>query len=144
MLQACGECGAILAGCDDARVRAGAELGRNFGIAFQIIDDLLDYGFGALNLDKRTFSDLKNGNVTLPLILFFAECSAQEKAKMKELLANSQLEGNQVQIKRMLEAHGAFEKARDIAVERINSCMPFLEACRTPKPPATCARSAAS
>ena len=126
LLQACGECGAILAGFDDNMVRAGAELGRNFGIAFQIIDDLLDYGFGAENLDKRTFSDLKNGNFTLPLILFFADCTAAERAKMRELLSTSHLESVQEQIKRMLESRQAFVKARDIAVERINACMPFL------------------
>jgi octaprenyl-diphosphate synthase len=127
LLQACGECGAILAGCDDAMVKAGAELGRNFGIAFQIIDDLLDYGFGAENLDKRTFSDLKNGNFTLPLILFFAGCTVPERQKMRELLGQSHLEASQSQIKLMLENHQAFRKARDIAVERINACMPFLE-----------------
>lgn len=127
LLQACGECGAILAGFDDAMIRSGAELGRNFGIAFQIIDDLLDYGFGAENLDKRTFSDLKNGNFTLPLILFFAGCLPAERARMRELLANPQLESAQEQIKRMLESHRAFEKARGIAVERVNACMPFLE-----------------
>lgn len=126
LLQACGECGAILAGFDDAMVRDGAELGRNFGIAFQIIDDLLDYGFGAENLDKRTFSDLKNGNFTLPLILFFSECSVSERAKMRELLAQPGLESSQVQVKRMLEARGVFAKARDIAVERLNAGMPFL------------------
>lgn len=126
LLQACGECGAILAGLDDAGLKAGAELGRNFGIAFQIIDDLLDYGFGAENLDKRTFSDLKNGNVTLPLILFFAACTREEKEKMKELLAHGQLEDSQIQIKRMLDSRRAFEEARDIAIEKINACMPFL------------------
>src|SRR5690606_31557677 len=49
LIMACGECGAILAGFDDDKVRSGSELGRNFGIAFQIIDDLLDFGFGAEN-----------------------------------------------------------------------------------------------
>lgn len=126
LLQACGECGSILAGFDDSMVRDGAELGRNFGIAFQIIDDLLDYGFGAENLDKRTFSDLKNGNFTLPLILFFAECSSAEKTEMRELLAQPGLESSQIRIKRILDARGAFAKARDIAVERISAGMPFL------------------
>lgn len=127
LLQACGECGAILAGFDDAMIRGGSELGRNFGIAFQIIDDLLDYGFGAENLDKRTFSDLKNGNFTLPLILFFRDSTAAERTRMHELLADSQLESSHEQIKGMLQSRQAFQKARDIAVERINSCMPFLE-----------------
>jgi octaprenyl-diphosphate synthase len=127
LLQACGECGAILAGCDDAEVRQGAELGLNFGMAFQIIDDLLDFGYGALNLDKRTFSDLKNGYVTLPVILFFASCTPAERETMHTLLANAGQEQNQQRITRLLELNGAFDKARDMAVARINACMPFLE-----------------
>ncbi|HLP43620.1 MAG TPA: polyprenyl synthetase family protein [Fibrobacteria bacterium] len=127
LLQACGECGAILAGFDDAMVKGGAELGKNFGIAFQIIDDLLDYGFGAENLDKRTFSDLKNGTFTLPVLLFFRDCGAADRDRMRELLAIRQQESAQEQIKRMLEAQGTFGKARDIAVARITACMPFLE-----------------
>ena len=127
LLQACGECGAILAGFDEPMVRAGAEVGRNFGMAFQIIDDLLDYGYGAENLDKRTFSDLKNGYFTLPLILFFSDCDHGEREAMLALLANPGMESNQVRIKAMLESHMAFQKARDIAVEKVNACMPFLD-----------------
>lgn len=127
LLQACGECGAILAGCDDAGVRQGVELGLNFGMAFQIIDDLLDFGFGALNLDKRTFSDVKNGYVTLPVILFFETCSPADRETMNGLLANASQEQDQVRIASLLERSGAFDRAREMAVARINACMPFLE-----------------
>jgi octaprenyl-diphosphate synthase len=127
LLQACGECGAILAGFDDADIRKGTELGLNFGMAFQIIDDLLDFGFGALNLDKRTFSDLKNGYVTLPVILFFESCTPAQREAMHALLGAAGQEQNQIRIKQLLEANGAFDKARDMAVARINACMPFLE-----------------
>lgn len=127
LLQACGECGAILAGCDEVGVRQGAELGLNFGMAFQIIDDLLDFGFGAENLDKRTFSDLKNGYATLPLILFFTTASPADRESMRALLAEARQEQSQIRIKRLLEAAGAFDRARDMAISRINACMPFLE-----------------
>jgi octaprenyl-diphosphate synthase len=108
-------------------VRSGAEVGRNFGMAFQIIDDLLDFGYGAENLDKRTFSDLKNGYFTLPLILFFSSCDSAERQRMLSLLTTSELESSQLRINEMLESHLCFQKARDIAVAKINACMPFLE-----------------
>ncbi len=126
LLQACGECGAILAGFDDSMVRSGSEVGRNFGMAFQIIDDLLDYGYGAENLDKRTFSDVKNGYFTLPLILFFSSCNKQDREKMLALLGSAVQVSSQVQINQLLESHSAFTKARDIAVAKINACLPFL------------------
>ncbi len=127
LIQACGECGAILAGFDESMVRSGAEVGRNFGMAFQIIDDLLDYGYGAENLDKRTYSDVKNGYFTLPLILFFSSCDPAEKIEMLALLASAGQESAQVRINALLESHMAFQKARDIAVAKINACMPFLD-----------------
>lgn len=127
LIMACGECGAILAGFDDDKVRSGSELGRNFGIAFQIIDDLLDFGFGAENLDKRTFSDLKNGYFTLPLILYFETCNAEERREMMSLLSTASQEDTQLRIKRLLESKMIFARARDIAVSKINACMPFLE-----------------
>jgi geranylgeranyl pyrophosphate synthase len=127
LLMACGECGAILAGYDDARVRGGLELGRDFGMAFQIIDDLLDFGYGAENLDKRTYSDLKNGYFTLPLILFFESCTPAERQRMLDLLATAGSASSQAEITGLLESCMAFQKARDIAIAKINACMPFLE-----------------
>lgn len=127
LIQACGECGSILAGFSEDQVLAGANVGRDFGMAFQIIDDLLDYGYGAENLDKRTFSDLKNGYFTLPMILFFAHCNAAEKQSMLELLSSAGQVSTQEKINSHLEAHGSFQKARDIAVAKINDCLPFLE-----------------
>ncbi len=127
LIQACGECGAVLAGFSPSQVEAGAEVGRNFGVAFQIIDDLLDFGYGAENLDKRTFSDVKNGYFTLPLILFFQSCDAGEREKMLGLLTSSTLESSQIQINTLLQNRQAFQKAREIAVAKINACMPFLE-----------------
>lgn len=135
LLMACGECGAILAGFDESMVREGLELGRNFGMAFQIIDDLLDFGFGAENLDKRTFSDLKNGYFTLPLILFFESCTPAERQRMLGLLATAGTEASQAEIKSLLETRMAFQKARDIAIDKINACMPFLE--KLPESPAS-------
>lgn len=127
LFEACGECGALLAGFDENGIRQGASLGRNFGIAFQIVDDLLDFGVGAVNLDKRTFSDVKNGFLTLPLILFFADCGAEDRARMMALLENPQIETNQIAIHTLLNRHSAFQKANDMAVEKVRSGQAFLE-----------------
>jgi octaprenyl-diphosphate synthase len=127
LFEACGECGAILAGLDENDVRRGATQGRDFGIAFQIVDDLLDFGFGATELDKRTFSDIKNGFLTLPLILFFSDATADERHRMSSLLANAQAESSQLAIHSLLNESGAFQRALEMAVERIQSGQSFLE-----------------
>lgn len=127
LFETCGECGALLAGLDPDAVSGAGRLGRDFGLAFQIIDDLLDFGVGAEHLDKRTFSDAKNGLLTLPLILFLAEASADEKERALSLLAAAHLEENQSALRDLLEARGAFEGARDMALSHVRSGQAYLE-----------------
>ncbi len=99
------------------------------------MDDLLDFGIGALNLDKRTFSDVKNGFLTLPLILFFDECGPDERARMLALLENPQVEANQLAVRALLNEHSAFQKAHEMALEKLLSGQAFLESL--PETPAS-------
>jgi octaprenyl-diphosphate synthase len=127
LFEACGECGALLAGFGPEEARRAAGLGRDFGLAFQIIDDLLDYGVGAEGLDKRTFSDLQNGLLTLPLILYLTDAAPEAKSRMLSMLAQPQLNGNQTDIRALLEASGAFERARGMALDHVRAGLAFLE-----------------
>jgi geranylgeranyl pyrophosphate synthase len=127
LFESCGECGALLSGQDEAGVRRGAELGRGFGIAFQIVDDMLDFGLGDEGLGKRTFSDVKNGYQTLPLILFFAECSPDARLEMKMLLEGARPETQRARIRELLEEYSVFQKARGMAAGHVLSGMPYLE-----------------
>lgn len=63
---------AIISGCNEAVQSSAAEFGHNFGLAFQIVDDVLDYESSPLLLGKPVSNDLKQGLVTCP-ILFAAE-----------------------------------------------------------------------
>lgn len=127
LFEACGECGALLAGFEPGDVRRSAQLGRDFGLAFQIVDDLLDYGVGASGLDKRTFSDLQNGLLTLPLILYLTDAPPDAKARMLAMLSQPQRNGNQADIHSLLDASGAFGRARGMALEHVRAGLAFLE-----------------
>ena len=59
---------AILAGADAANERALHDYGRSLGVAFQLVDDALDYSGDAANLGKNVGDDLAEGKPTLPLI----------------------------------------------------------------------------
>jgi geranylgeranyl pyrophosphate synthase len=135
LFAACGECGALLAGFAPENVPRAAALGRDFGLAFQIVDDLLDFGVGAENLDKRTFSDVQNGLLTLPLILYLNDASAAEKASVLALLGEANLEENQIAIRALLEAHNAFDRAREMALDHVRYGLGFLDTL--PESPAT-------
>jgi octaprenyl-diphosphate synthase len=127
LFEACGECGGLLAGMGPTEVARAADLGSGFGLAFQIVDDLLDFGVGAENLDKRQFSDVKNGLLTLPLILFLNASDAVTKARTLELLAGADREENQRALRAMLEAGNAFDAAREMALDHVRSGLSFLE-----------------
>lgn len=64
------ECGSILSGCTDDQVDALKRYALNFGLAFQIIDDILDFVGDEKLLGKPIGSDLNEGAITLPSIIY--------------------------------------------------------------------------
>jgi octaprenyl-diphosphate synthase len=80
LLAAACEGGAILGGVTRAERRLLAEFGRELGLAFQIRDDALDYEAGSEVLGKPRYADLREGKVTLPLLLALKRCTPAERA----------------------------------------------------------------
>ena len=68
LFSGCAELGAVLAGSNDSVRRGLADYGLQAGLAFQLVDDLLDFTASSEKLGKPVLSDLKEGKVTLPLI----------------------------------------------------------------------------
>jgi geranylgeranyl pyrophosphate synthase len=68
LISACCKGGAIVAGGSDAQIALLEDYGTNLGIAFQIVDDVLDYTGTDASTGKPTGNDLRQGLVTLPLI----------------------------------------------------------------------------
>jgi octaprenyl-diphosphate synthase len=65
------EVGPTLAGRDKAEQAACRSFGMNLGIAFQLVDDALDYGGAAQKLGKNVGDDFREGKITLPVVLAF-------------------------------------------------------------------------
>lgn len=68
LFAAAAQTGAVLAGADDSHERALRRYGLNMGMAFQLMDDVLDYRGNATSLGKNVGDDLAEGKPTLPLI----------------------------------------------------------------------------
>jgi octaprenyl-diphosphate synthase len=68
LFSGCVRLGAVIGRLSDAEEQALAEYGRHVGVAFQLVDDLLDFTASTTQLGKPVLSDLKEGKVTLPLI----------------------------------------------------------------------------
>ncbi len=74
------EVGAILGQRSKAEVAACRSYGLNLGIAFQLIDDALDYGGTSAKLGKNVGDDFREGKITLPVVLAFRRGSEGERA----------------------------------------------------------------
>ncbi len=78
---------AVVAERDEATEAQLASFGRNLGIAFQLVDDVLDYSGGADTMGKAQGDDFREGKVTLPLILAYARGSEAERAFWRDAVA---------------------------------------------------------
>ncbi len=83
---ACTRLGAVLGGQDERTEHLLGEYGRNLGMAFQLVDDLLDFTASEDVLGKPVGNDLREGKVTLPLIYLLGRCTAQEQAKIAKVM----------------------------------------------------------
>lgn len=71
--------GALIADVSDEEIKAAADYGRSLGMAFQLVDDLLDYAGETDLLGKSVGNDLKEGKMTLPLIFFMSNCDEKQR-----------------------------------------------------------------
>jgi octaprenyl-diphosphate synthase len=85
------EVGPILAGRPKAEMAACRAYGTNLGIAFQLIDDALDYGGSSSALGKNVGDDFREGKITLPVVLSFRRGSAEERAFWSRTLEKGEI-----------------------------------------------------
>jgi len=85
------EVGPILAGRAKADVEACRGYGANLGIAFQLIDDALDYGGSAAKLGKNVGDDFREGKITLPVVLSFRRGTEAERDFWRRTLERGEI-----------------------------------------------------
>ncbi|MBN1102889.1 MAG: polyprenyl synthetase family protein [Deltaproteobacteria bacterium] len=81
-------CGGILAGAGPEAIRGLSDFGLNLGIAFQLMDDVLDYSSCEEEFGKPVGKDLREGKITLPLIYALQGMSEQEIDRISEPFRN--------------------------------------------------------
>ena len=127
LIDAAARIGGVLAGFDASMVDECAKMGSHFGIAFQIIDDLLDYGYGSKNMDKAKFTDLSNGLITLPLLYYFDSCSVEERSEMEDMISRASEKGVPEKIIEKLNAKNAFDRAKANAQEHLEKALEIAQ-----------------
>ena len=86
LFQAATHTGAVLAGGDSAEIDAHREFGLHFGMAYQFVDDWLDYAGDAATMGKNAGNDLAEGKLTLPLIHALANGTESQAALIRDSL----------------------------------------------------------
>lgn len=116
LFSAATEVGGVIAGRPEDEVRALFDYGDALGIAFQIVDDLLDY-WGSDATGKNVGDDFRERKLTLPLIKAFASANDEEKAFWKRVIEKGdQRDGDLEHAIGLLNKHGALEATRQEAL----------------------------
>ncbi len=114
------EVGPILAKRAKAEIEACRAYGSNLGVAFQLIDDALDYGGSAVKLGKNVGDDFREGKITLPVVLSFRRGSPAEREFWKRTLEqgdvrDGDLEAALAAMKKHRAIEDTIERARHYA-----------------------------
>lgn len=131
LFEAATEVGAMAGGAQASERKALALYGLELGRAFQLVDDALDYGGAAGALGKNTGDDLREGKMTLPIILSLQAGNNDERAVIKSALGNPQSDAEKVLevvgIMQKYDALNATAKAAETARDKARAALSPLQ-----------------
>ena len=132
------EVGALINDRDDKEIQSLRNFGRNLGVIFQIIDDLLDYSSDEKTLGKDLGNDFFEGKVTLPIILTYKNSSNTDQKIISDLFENNLINAdknydNLKQILEIMKKADAFELTKQKASEFKDFALKDLENFPTSK-----------
>ncbi|MCB9958391.1 MAG: polyprenyl synthetase family protein [Rhodospirillaceae bacterium] len=111
------EVGGLVAGRAEADVAALRSFGMNLGVAFQLVDDVLDYSALQARLGKSVGDDFRDGKMTLPVVLAFQAGSEDERAFWRRTMEEQEIaEGDLDHAIALLRRHAALD--RSVAMAR--------------------------
>jgi octaprenyl-diphosphate synthase len=110
LFSAAAEVGATIANRPSDEQAALKSYGKNLGIAFQLVDDALDYSGDSARLGKSVGDDFREGKITLPIILCFRRGTDEERAFWKRTLTDGDIQdGDLEQAIGLMKKHKAIE-----------------------------------
>lgn len=120
--------GAMLAGADDRLIKAASDFGLNMGIAFQIVDDAMDYTSASSVSGKPAGGDLREGKLTLPLIGYLETLGPERsEALLRDIRAKTLGEADFAKILEGVQSGSHTANARALAGEYANKAARALE-----------------
>ncbi len=118
LFSAATEVGGVIAGAPDAQVRALFDYGDALGIAFQIVDDLLDYGGATDAIGKNVGDEFRERKLTLPVIKAVAKADTEERAFWTRVIEKgAQRDGDLAHAMALIDRHAALQATRAEALD---------------------------
>jgi octaprenyl-diphosphate synthase len=118
LFSACARLGAVAAGADTSVEDKLGEFAWNLGMAFQLIDDMLDFVSSESTLGKPVGGDLKEGKVTLPLVYALETATAPERRAVEAVLRDRNYEQTPFTgVLEMVERCGGVQRTRERAAQ---------------------------
>ena len=112
LFSVCMRLGAILAGATPEQEEQVGRYGRDLGMAFQIVDDVLDLTASESVLGKPVASDLREGKVTMAVIHALERCTSEERRMIETVVEQRAFNGvTHAEILRILERYGSLDSA---------------------------------
>lgn len=110
------EIGGLLANVSEGYIASLGDYGRNLGVAFQLADDVLDYLSEGDQFGKARGTDLKEGKLTLPLIVALRHCKGEERRLIQDALIAGQLEESRLrEIVSLIKNYGGIDYTLKLA-----------------------------
>ncbi len=122
LFEASSRLGAVLAGSPPALEQACADYGQALGTAFQVIDDVLDYDGDPEEMGKNLGDDLREGKVTLPLIIAMQRGTAEQASLVRNAIKNGSVDALP-DIAIIVRETGALEATREAAASQARRAM---------------------
>lgn len=127
LMSAACRCGAIIAGAEKRAVDHLSEFGLNLGIAFQLIDDILDYTSCEEDFGKPVGKDLREGKITLPLIYTLSDLERAEIDRLEYLFSNHKADDDDYKkLITKVRNSGIIERIRSDAKGYVDKAISFL------------------
>lgn len=126
LFEASARLAALLSQSSPAVEQHCADYGQALGTAFQVIDDVLDYDGDALEMGKNLGDDLREGKVTLPLIIAMQRGTDEERATIRQAIETGGT-GQMTQIIAIVQQTGALQATRDAAAAEAQRALDALQ-----------------
>lgn len=125
LFEAAAHAGAVIGRCDSTTVNAMIDYGISFGIAYQLLDDVLDYSASPEEMGKNVGDDLAEGKPTLPLIHAMRTGTEQQRQTIRHAIEQGGRE-QIAEVMKAIESTGAISYTESVAIKEAKNAQAAL------------------